>query len=1347
MSNVHYYVGTFAEAVENNYTVEYIIQGESWDDSSKATAKERVEVKPGKSYLFRYAQSGNVAAGPSVNVFVKGIVTDESLKGTVSTSYDRTARNFVSGKWVFSHGTIFVDAGNRFATYWSANIADAAKIAWLYEFTSDEVFELSELYSLEISHMGFANSKLFNTSTYTGYARIHVAGGDKAYYDVPTVFEHNQGYTVDVASIWADEVAADKNFQPKGYVTAIELHYFAPDKLEGIEVVKTADYPVLKLAGWKFVANGDPANRSESFITLKKQIDNPNLKFIPSTPLRKGTAYGFYADATYAVAEYDVETETVVGEWQYFSGVTSYDLPAGDYIVRTAMDATDRYLNAEPWFITVPHSDGELDRIELSLPHKTEYLIRSSLKLDGLRAIAVFEDGIAADVTDFITVDTTGIDKLGTNTVTVSWRDKSATFDVTGVMPHGSSYGFSWSISEDGVLTISGEGKLPTGITPPWYNYFDLIKSIVIEKGVTDIGEGLFAYCDVDSITLPDGVNNISYKALSTKSYDFKLNIPASVTNIGDINGETKMLFSYIMYPEIHVDKDNEHYASDERGTLFLKDMSKMLSYPSYATNKEYAIPEGVVSLHISNLYYGAFGAFNTHLEKIIIPASMTVPLDARTGDVINPFLGCSKLSEIEVAKNSRYLSVDEYGVLYNKDKTILISCPRDIVLSEFTIPESVVEIVNDAFYGCDNLTVKNSDGTLYNKPSTSAEEKESVTSLTVDESISLTEYKNLEYLTFLPNESDSIYYVVNFINNSRFKDLNKLKGITVPEDYSNYCTENGVLYSGDKTVLYCYPQGLGEANIGKNVSEIGKLALYGCTGISVDPENEYFTVVDGVLYSKDMTELIFYPSAKTDKDFVIPSTVEAIRSYAFAHSSLESVVVPSSVKYINANAFSDCTELRSVRLSEGVTTIGSGAFANCGKLKNLYIPSSVVNLSCHSGSYYSSFGSSFNDSYSIRTILHGDFDAYARDWAYASGYRYRLYSPDSVEYCELVPPTKLEYKVGESLDLDGMRLIGHLFNGETVDLTNEARVEVDILEYAGEQNISVYYENSIHQFTVSVNDALASGELDGCEWKLRFDGTLLVYGDGAMPDFTNVLAPWYEYRSQIKSVVVERGITSIGAYAFFNCNVIEDVTLPLSVTRIGEGAFSGCGSLSVITLPKRLSSIDTYAFSGCKSLTALEIPKSTLEIGSKAFNNCSNLTLYVHEESYGLTYAKDNKLSYVMIAKEREVITSGEIGTLIWELDNFDRLTVKGEGAIPDYTRTETAPWYEHRKEITSVVVEEGVTSIGNYAFYNLSRVKKMTIADSVDYLGVQFIRGTGITELSVNARTISANAFGRAD
>ncbi|MBR5459368.1 MAG: leucine-rich repeat protein, partial [Clostridia bacterium] len=350
------------------------------------------------------------------------------------------------------------------------------------------------------------------------------------------------------------------------------------------------------------------------------------------------------------------------------------------------------------------------------------------------------------------------------------------------------------------------------------------------------------------------------------------------------------------------------------------------------------------------------------------------------------------------------------------------------------------------------------------------------------------------------------------------------------------------------------------------------------------------------------------------------------------------------------------------------------------------------------------------------------------------------------LESVTVTSPTRTEYVIGDTLDVVGMVVTANYNDGSSVDVTAEASVDVTALDTLGTVTVTVTYKE--HTATFDVKVYVEMGKLnESVVYKLGADGYLEITGEGKMPDYLDEFAPWYTYRDDIKTVTVSEGITSIGAYSFFCCSYIEALEIPSTVTVIGESAFSRCFAITSLTLPSGVTSIGAYAFSGCKSLTALEIPKGVFEIGEKAFNNCTSLTVSAHEDSYSLTYAKENEIPYIIITKVLEVVAGGEIGELIWEFDNFNVLTVKGEGAIPNYTRTETAPWYEYRKQITSIVVENGITSIGNYAFYNLAKATSITISDSVDYLGIQFIRGTGITELSVNARTISANAFGRAD
>ena len=117
---------------------------------------------------------------------------------------------------------------------------------------------------------------------------------------------------------------------------------------------------------------------------------------------------------------------------------------------------------------------------------------------------------------------------------------------------------------------------------------------------------------------------------------------------------------------------------------------------------------------------------------------------------------------------------------------------------------------------------------------------------------------------------------------------------------------------------------------------------------------------------------------------------------------------------------------------------------------------------------------------------------------------------------------------------------------------------------------------------------------------------------------------------------------------------------------------------------------------------------------------------------------------------EEPENIAEGTIdGTdIAWVIDAEGTLTVSGTDAIPDYTRTEVAGWNAYAKQIKKIVVADGITGIGSYAFYNLSKATSIELSATVKVLGTQFIRGTAITEVTLPAvERIREQAFARAD
>ena len=146
----------------------------------------------------------------------------------------------------------------------------------------------------------------------------------------------------------------------------------------------------------------------------------------------------------------------------------------------------------------------------------------------------------------------------------------------------------------------------------------------------------------------------------------------------------------------------------------------------------------------------------------------------------------------------------------------------------------------------------------------------------------------------------------------------------------------------------------------------------------------------------------------------------------------------------------------------------------------------------------------------------------------------------------------------------------------------------------------------------------ISATESDNVTATLYDDYSLVISGQGNMKNwkyFSDV--PWYSsYRSEIKSVTIEDGVTTIGPGAFGYCDSLTSVEIPDSVTTIGASAFRDCSSLTSVVIPDSVTTIGNYAFAYCDSLTSTVIPDSVTTIGKEAFYDCDALTSIVIPDS-----------------------------------------------------------------------------------------------------------------------------------
>ena len=174
----------------------------------------------------------------------------------------------------------------------------------------------------------------------------------------------------------------------------------------------------------------------------------------------------------------------------------------------------------------------------------------------------------------------------------------------------------------------------------------------------------------------------------------------------------------------------------------------------------------------------------------------------------------------------------------------------------------------------------------------------------------------------------------------------------------------------------------------------------------------------------------------------------------------------------------------------------------------------------------------------------------------------------------------------------------GYVFDGWYTDAVGGTRVSRSTA-YTDKGNTTLYAH------WMAVDTSAASG------WSLQ-DGTLIIMAQGAMQDYTSaVQVPWFQNRADIKKIVVQNGVTTIGDYAFYGCENVTSVSLPSTVTQIGKLAFYGCKSLSSLALPDSVTVVEDYAFAKASGLRTIVFKGSAPALGAGIFADVSAEVCY----------------------------------------------------------------------------------------------------------------------------------------
>ena len=293
--------------------------------------------------------------------------------------------------------------------------------------------------------------------------------------------------------------------------------------------------------------------------------------------------------------------------------------------------------------------------------------------------------------------------------------------------------------------------------------------------------------------------------------------------------------------------------------------------------------------------------------------------------------------------------------------------------------------------------------------------------------------------------------------------------------------------------------------------------------------------------------------------------------------------------------------------------------------------------------------------------------------------------------------------------------------------------------------------------FTQSSYAITRSGSCgENLNWELDEDsGILNITGSGRMGDYTTYgQVPWNSYKTRIKKVVINNGVTSIGNYAFYQATLLAEVTIPESVTDIGANAFYGCRKLGDVVIPNSVTVINESAFGDCDSLVSITIPGSVTSIGSDAFALCANIesiTLSNGIQSIGTrAFHYCESLKRINIPSSLISIEKGAFSSCsklkevyIDDIASYLAVAFEANTSVPTYYR---ANLYINNQLVEDLVIPEGVAGIGSYAFYACQSLKSVTIPEGVTYIGGSaFYNCSNLKSITIPASvtSISSSSF----
>ncbi|MBR3105036.1 MAG: leucine-rich repeat domain-containing protein [Lachnospiraceae bacterium] len=488
-------------------------------------------------------------------------------------------------------------------------------------------------------------------------------------------------------------------------------------------------------------------------------------------------------------------------------------------------------------------------------------------------------------------------------------------------------------------------------------------------------------------------------------------------------------------------------------------------------------------------------------------------------------------------------------------------------------------------------------------------------------------------------------------------------------------------------------------------------------------------------------------------KKLIINTGITEIGDRAFEGYGFETVILPSSVEAIGKYAFGHCLELQNVTIPEGVRSIGMAAFEACLKLEAIRIPASVTSIEAPLFDFCYSLTSlevdSNNKVYDSRNNCNAIMNTSTN--TLITGCNTTVIPEDTVAIGE----NALAYLKLESVTIPNKvtKLDTSAFNtnnslkelyipASVKTIENKCFDNCDTLTdvyyggsetdweniYIGSKNnvlllAAIHYEKTNGSETVDIENGITidNGRITAV---LDDAGTLKIQGTGALWQLK--LDDNSFFGQEATNLIIEEGITEIGAHTFEYYPNLESVMIPSSVKSIGRQAFGHCSELKKVTISEGVETIGMAAFETCQKLENIKLPASVTSIEAPLFDFCYSLTS-LEVDSNNKVYDSRNNCNAVMKTDTNTLVT-GCVGTTIPE----DTLII-GKYAM-SYLNIET------------IAIPAGITQIQDNAFNTCNNLKEVYLPSSLISIGNKaFAECASLKTIYIpkNVKTLDGSCF----